>query len=839
MKRPARFGGKNMTVDVRTARVLLRQAESADMAAVMDHGRLSGLVDDDHGQYVHLASARTIAAQHTFSPPAAGAPFVLAANAQGQTVTGLKADQLNRTVAVAGLGLSGGGLLTADKTITLASSSDPGATSAILATAAGALTIQTMTVDGTLAVTGSVSSHLIPTTTDTYHLGDPSRLWAHGWLSEMDAVLFVTNSASLIDGWFVIGHEAGTLAVDLADDDVTADFGKAMTVGDFVVLRSSLQVDYLQVGALITGTVYEVTRNLDGGADAWTAGSPFLVLGTTGDGRIELSSLTTPKIQLFAQGATYAANTELLRIGDLNGGWGYVAAKYGVAIGQYVASKNNIILDSDGILSIRNYTTERIGMTAAGILTIKDSGGAAVFTFDAAAGAEFTKPLTLAATGGIYQGTGTFAAPTTGLKLWNDGGVGRLAGYNAGVLQAYFSTDGKLYAGAGATWLDATGLNFALPASYGPMSSIKYRKSTDATIAGDVYSTTSATGAIGLVVQTKSTLDSPGGRATILLAALGVDGGASLTLDTIYAATWGSSATFGCDNVVLYGAANDLLVGGGLYVGATNVDPAAGTITCADYLVAVGGIHVGGTADPNGYLIADGNVCIGTVTKDTKVTLGLTIDQGGADDHAIGLFSSDVTHAMTDYADAHCYSSVSKAVAASGGLGLWGFSSAITGVGMWPCATTEDATRSTAAVGYMMESAYKRNGSTLANPAANQNLFVVRAGATARFILDSDGDSHQDVGTAWTNFDEYDDLDLLDRLAVGVTRPDDPLRAGFGEFLEEHRLQLEELKLVAFNEDGHHFVNMSRLSMLLVGALRQMGTRLERLEARWASQNIG
>jgi hypothetical protein len=58
--------------------------------------------------------------------------------------------------------------------------------------------------------------------------------------------------------------------------------------------------------------------------------------------------------------------------------------------------------------------------------------------------------IDIAATGGIYQGSGTFAAPTTGLKLSNSAGVGRLAGYLAGVEQIAIDTDGRLKAGTGA-----------------------------------------------------------------------------------------------------------------------------------------------------------------------------------------------------------------------------------------------------------------------------------------------------------------------------------------------------------------------------------------------------
>ena len=72
---------------------------------------------------------------------------------------------------------------------------------------------------------------------------------------------------------------------------------------------------------------------------------------------------------------------------------------------------------------------------------------------------QFIGAVTLGASGGIYQGTGTFASPTTGLRLWNDSGIGRIGGYNSGALQWYGSTDGRLYGAGGNAYLDANGLH--------------------------------------------------------------------------------------------------------------------------------------------------------------------------------------------------------------------------------------------------------------------------------------------------------------------------------------------------------------------------------------------
>lgn len=221
-------------------------------------------------------------------------------------------------------------------------------------------------------------------------------------------------------------------------------------------------------------------------------------------------------------------------------------------------------------------------------------------------------------------------------------------------------------------------------------------------------------------------------------------------------------------------------------------------------------------------------------TANASNAAGVTINQGTADDHALSLLSSDVAHGMTDYATTATYGSFRKTVGASGGLTVDGYGSSTYGIQLRGFATSEDATRSTAGVGAILVDANKKSGTGAAGLAANQNMVAFRNFGTTRFILDSDGDSHQDVGTAWTNFDDRDDVAALNLLAAHITRPEDPLRETFGDWLAQNRAPLEDARLVQFNEDGHHFVNMSRLTMLLVGAVRQVGARLEAAESRLA-----
>src|SRR5512135_69699 len=79
---------------------------------IFDQGSGGGGGGHDHDdRYVQLAMPNSILAVHTFNPSTYSAPFILGAKAQGQTVIGLKADQLNKSIT-AGEGLGGGGLLT-------------------------------------------------------------------------------------------------------------------------------------------------------------------------------------------------------------------------------------------------------------------------------------------------------------------------------------------------------------------------------------------------------------------------------------------------------------------------------------------------------------------------------------------------------------------------------------------------------------------------------------------------------------------------------------------------------------------------------------------------------
>lgn len=229
-------------------------------------------------------------------------------------------------------------------------------------------------------------------------------------------------------------------------------------------------------------------------------------------------------------------------------------------------------------------------------------------------------------------------------------------------------------------------------------------------------------------------------------------------------------------------------------------------------------------------------------TSNANVTLGLTINQGGADDEILAFKSSDIAHGVTALTETDSYGFIKKMVGASGGLQINGLrAGAVTGYGLYLrgiIGGSANTDKTTGASGIIELNGAGVSGTSTAAVGANGNLVVITNNGTTRFIFDADGDSHQDVGTAWTNFDSHDDALVLDSLAYLVSRDDDPykdaIRKGFGDALESMipRQELERIKLVTFNEDGHHFVNMSKLTMLLTGAVRQVAGRMREIEAR-------
>jgi hypothetical protein len=288
----------------------------------------------------------------------------------------------------------------------------------------------------------------------------------------------------------------------------------------------------------------------------------------------------------------------------------------------------------------------------------------------------------------------------------------------------------------------------------------------------------------------------------------------------------GTLATAAQTNITSVGTLGSLIVGattlkahasGGVSIGDAT-DPGATNLRVA------GSLTVGGAFSFTN-LTVSGTAYIGD-TANANITQGLTINQGANDDDILHFKSSDIAHGMTSLFETDSYGAFNKVDATAGGAAFSGLTEGTIGVAIVSDFTTGDTTKSTAGSGAVLIAGQKKSGTTVGAMGADENILAVRNYGTTRFILDADGDSHQDVGTAWTNFDDHDDAALLTALSVGVSRRDDPLRTAFDGLLTQHRETLERHKIVTFNADGHHFINWSRAHMLTIGAVRQLAASL-------------
>jgi len=483
-------------IDAQRARGAVFLGGGATSGGVIDHGALLGLGDNDHPQYALAtttleagngltgggalsAGALTFAvgagnmitvAADTVSVANGSAAYQFIGTGSGTTsgwhnVSEIAGDGLTHTTAL-NVGVAGLGLSVGTDAVTLTSSSNPGAAASILASdSAGALAltkVRTPLIDtaaGNLVlqpagdlVLDPLGNDVFPQTNYDINLGALNLKYLTLHAAELWVeTLVAQNTIATIGGRILVGPTT-SLTRDMAAGDTTIYVKhNQMVSGDRTYMEANGKVEFFAITSAATNTgtdfSYTVTRNLDGtGANQWYAGDAMFNTGTTGNGFIDLYSLRGVKSGSEA-GPTIVGNVRLSStyndwaprwaIGNLNGTYGYGVTTYGFAAGDPATA--NIAADATNGVRLRQGTTDMIVLAPSGA-------------------SYFAGPMTIGTSGGIYQGTGTFASPTTGLKLWNDSGVGRIGGYNNNTLQWAGGTDGVLYAGSGNVALWNSGL---------------------------------------------------------------------------------------------------------------------------------------------------------------------------------------------------------------------------------------------------------------------------------------------------------------------------------------------------------------------------------------------
>lgn len=214
-----------------------------------------------------------------------------------------------------------------------------------------------------------------------------------------------------------------------------------------------------------------------------------------------------------------------------------------------------------------------------------------------------------------------------------------------------------------------------------------------------------------------------------------------------------------------------------------------------------------------------------------KISRGLLLQQGGADDFIQGFDSSDVAHGVTDVAPTTMYGGIAKVSAGGGGLEITGIRATAVALSLVGIASTGITTKSAGANAAIQLEAKKKSGTGVGAFAADENLVAILNNGTTLFIFDADGESYQQGGTAWIDFDDEDDLALLHAFRATFGNQSDLARekarararvdATYAEQIRRDAGRLQERKIVA-RKGRQLFASNSRYLRLLGGATEQL-----------------
>jgi hypothetical protein len=198
--------------------------------------------------------------------------------------------------------------------------------------------------------------------------------------------------------------------------------------------------------------------------DLPVAGMDFVRIGSATDpdrrGSVYLTADDTnaPFIDVVDGIASHAdwntAGKVKVRLGKLTGISGQVDA-YGIFSGNPAATWQSMETVNGFRIGVAG--TVRFGVDTSGNLRLYNAAAQPVIALDSDGSSYFAGVMSIGTGGEIRQGTGTLGSNYTGLRLWRDGAVGRIAGYNNNVEQWSANTAGQFLAGAGAVVLDANG----------------------------------------------------------------------------------------------------------------------------------------------------------------------------------------------------------------------------------------------------------------------------------------------------------------------------------------------------------------------------------------------
>lgn len=260
---------------------------------------------------------------------------------------------------------------------------------------------------------------------------------------------------------------------------------------------------------------------------------------------------------------------------------------------------------------------------------------------------------------------------------------------------------------------------------------------------------------------------------------------------------------------------------------AASINRASGTLS-----LEIGGVSVIDIL--SGYVNVKQKLFVNE-TVNTKMTTGITINQGAADNELLAGKSSDVAHGVTNEAETDTYILVKKEVDNYGGARILGITEQELAVKLYGIGVSDDVGKTSAAIGYVVTDCSKKSGVNAADVGANANIFVVRSHGTSRAIIDKEGTLHLDDTTVPDAWDDYDDIVLASDLSRVLARKwDEALRYDIKDMHNAGLLTYTPKEKSKANRD-EIFINVNNMLKFGFCTFRQIASMLNGYEQRITS----
>lgn len=586
--------------------------------------------------------------------------------------------------------------------------------------------------------------------------------------SSGDATGFVIPTGSAAIKWTEVGASGFTGAIKLSGDGDFSNVTEPSTpfIDIFTVNRIA-NASWAGVPPTITPRVR--VGNLSGVLGG-TRGNWGIAAGT------DLSNANSTTAQYFA-----ASDTGLwlhnvgVRIFNGANQTVDISSDGNVWLGTNVTTNANrtfAFAAADGSLRLGPFTDNSAYMLWNGtdLRLITRVGGSSTsrIVLDSSGNSYFAGPMTIDASGGIWQGTGgSFASPVGGIKIYNASGAGRIALFDNSIQLITLRHDRGIEIATGGDASHASGLTFVETAggtSFGGLSALS---SPGLRYSRWVVSDGSRFGRISLYAalnQTEIKLEAGGG---------------------------------GNDAILTLGSSLDYAL-----------------LENADLYVRERGIAVGYNSTPS--------LDRGVIASDLR---------GGTTPTLVMQDTVSITHGMTDIASTGTYGNLRKYDNGTGGLLINGLSEAAVALQFNGAATNASTTKATTSLGAIVLRAQLKSGTDGDSYGANGNLMVIRNHNTTRFIFDADGDLHSDSSnTTFDDEDDLGLLYAHNRAVSG--REIDRSYAGWKQYHRSDLIRLGLLSEEGFENltrmQRLHTGGIIQVGQ----KMHDIESRLERLEAR-------